>query len=172
MDPGVVVAGWYMTRHPFLGLACAPVVESRLLEFAVFSLDFSLWILLGTFSILLNYGSYICDLGGGGGGVPLHFPSMSYATEIQKKHVRQTTRGESTRCNMPQSEGVNVETTLIGNSKIWRPTVGVRVAGGLITMPYLRMYGCNENDNIRLDEGPWVFSFFFIYVNVCCRSFV
>ena len=43
---------WF--RPPFLGLACAPVVEIRFIELAMSLLEFSPWIPLGTFSILLN----------------------------------------------------------------------------------------------------------------------
>ena len=38
---------------PFLGLACAPIVETRFLEFVRSLIDFSPWIPIGTFSILL-----------------------------------------------------------------------------------------------------------------------
>ena len=41
-------------RPPILGLACAPIVETRFLELVVSLLDFSPWIPLGTFSILLR----------------------------------------------------------------------------------------------------------------------
>ena len=41
-----------LVPSPFLGLACAEIVESRFLELAMSSLDFSPWIPLGTFSIL------------------------------------------------------------------------------------------------------------------------
>ena len=44
-----------MARHvpsPFLGLACAPIVETRFLELAMSFLVFLAWIPLGTFSIL------------------------------------------------------------------------------------------------------------------------
>ena len=43
---------WF--RLPILGLACAPIVETRFLELAMSLLDFSLRIPLGTFSILLD----------------------------------------------------------------------------------------------------------------------
>ena len=39
---------------PLLGLACAPIVETRFLELAMSLLDFTPWIPLGTFSILLK----------------------------------------------------------------------------------------------------------------------
>ena len=39
---------------PILGLACAPNVETRFLELAMPLLDFSPWVPLGTFSILLQ----------------------------------------------------------------------------------------------------------------------
>ena len=38
---------------PFLGLACAPIVETRFLELTMYLLDFSPWIPLVTFSIVL-----------------------------------------------------------------------------------------------------------------------
>ena len=44
---------WF--RPPFLGLAFAPIVETRFLELAMSLLDFSPWIPLGTFSILLLF---------------------------------------------------------------------------------------------------------------------
>ena len=42
---------WF--RTPIVGLACAPIVETRFLELAMSLLDFSPRIPLGTFSILL-----------------------------------------------------------------------------------------------------------------------
>ena len=42
---------WF--RPPFLRLACAQIVDTRFLELAMSLLDFSPWIPLGTFSILL-----------------------------------------------------------------------------------------------------------------------
>ena len=42
---------WF--RPLFLGLACAPIVETWVLQFAMSLLDFSPWIALRTFSILL-----------------------------------------------------------------------------------------------------------------------
>ena len=41
-------------RTPIVGLACAPIVETRFLELAMSLLDFSPRIPLGTFSILLS----------------------------------------------------------------------------------------------------------------------
>ena len=51
----------YTYRPPpsFLGLACAPIVETRFLELAMSLLDFSPWIPLGTFSISLTAGFFI-----------------------------------------------------------------------------------------------------------------
>ena len=43
---------WF--RPPIVGLACAPIVETRFLELAMSLLDFSPRIPLGTFSILLS----------------------------------------------------------------------------------------------------------------------
>ena len=47
----------YLSGHQvlsiFLGLACAPIVETRFLDIDLSLLDFSVWIPLGTFSILL-----------------------------------------------------------------------------------------------------------------------
>ena len=40
---------------PLFWLACAPIVETRFIELAMSLLDFSPWIPLGTFSILLCY---------------------------------------------------------------------------------------------------------------------
>ena len=55
---GVTAGNAYPSGHlvpsPFLGLACAPIVETSFLEHAVSLLDFSPWIPLGTFSILLG----------------------------------------------------------------------------------------------------------------------
>ena len=44
---------WF--RLLILGLACAPIVETRFLELAISLLDFSPRIPLGTFSILLIF---------------------------------------------------------------------------------------------------------------------
>ena len=44
----------HLVPSPFLGLACAQIVETRFLELAMSLLDFSPWIPLGTFSILLS----------------------------------------------------------------------------------------------------------------------
>ena len=43
-----------LLTSPFLGLACAPIVETSFLELAMSLQDFSPWIPLGTFSILLT----------------------------------------------------------------------------------------------------------------------
>ena len=43
-----------MVLHGLRGLACAPIVETRFLELAMFLFDFSPWIPLGTFSILFK----------------------------------------------------------------------------------------------------------------------
>ena len=45
---------WFRPPPPILGLACAPIVETRFLELAMSLLDFSPRIPLGTFSILLQ----------------------------------------------------------------------------------------------------------------------
>ena len=44
---------YYWFRPPFLELACAPIVETKFLELAMSLLNFSPWIPLDTFSILL-----------------------------------------------------------------------------------------------------------------------
>ena len=44
----------HLVPFPFLGLACAPIFETRFLELAVSLLDFSPWISLGAFSIFLD----------------------------------------------------------------------------------------------------------------------
>ena len=55
---GMPAGNAYPTGHQvlslFLGLACAPIVETRFLELSMSLLDFSHWILLGTFSMLLS----------------------------------------------------------------------------------------------------------------------
>ena len=45
---------WHFLIFPILGLANAPIVETKFLELAMSLLDFSPRIPLGTFSILLN----------------------------------------------------------------------------------------------------------------------
>ena len=47
---------------PIVGLACAPIVETRFLEPAMYLLDFSPRIPLGTFSILLPAMAHLLDL--------------------------------------------------------------------------------------------------------------
>ena len=44
----------HLVLSPIMGLACAPIVETRFLELAMSLLDFSPRIPLGTFSILLE----------------------------------------------------------------------------------------------------------------------
>ena len=43
----------HLVPSPIVGLACAPIDETRFLELAMSLLDFSPRVLLGTFSILL-----------------------------------------------------------------------------------------------------------------------
>ena len=54
---GMLAKSAYPSRHlvpsPIVGLACAPIVETRCLKLAMSLLDFSPRIPLGTFSILL-----------------------------------------------------------------------------------------------------------------------
>ena len=61
---GMPAGNAYPSRHlvpsPFLGRACAPIVETRFLELAMSLLDFSPWIPLGTFSILLQNSQLKC----------------------------------------------------------------------------------------------------------------
>ena len=45
----------HLDPSPIVGLACAPIVETRFLELAMSLLDFSPRIPLGTFSILLRH---------------------------------------------------------------------------------------------------------------------
>ena len=42
----------HLVPSPIVGLACAPILETRFLDLAISLLDFSPRILLGTFSIL------------------------------------------------------------------------------------------------------------------------
>ena len=53
---GMPAGNAYPSGHlvPILWLACAPIVETRFLELSMSLLDFSPWIPLGTFSILLG----------------------------------------------------------------------------------------------------------------------
>ena len=55
MPAGNAYPSGHLVPSPFLGLAYAPVVETRFPELALSLLDFSPWIPLGTFSILFNY---------------------------------------------------------------------------------------------------------------------
>ena len=56
MLKGDAYPSWHLVPPPYLGLACAPIVETRFLELAISSLIFSPLIPLGTFSILLALG--------------------------------------------------------------------------------------------------------------------
>ena len=53
MPTGNAYPSGHLVPSPIVGLACAPIVETRFLELAMSLLDFSPRILLGTFSILL-----------------------------------------------------------------------------------------------------------------------
>ena len=53
MPAGSAYPSGHLVLSPFLGLAYAHIVETRFLELAMSLLDFSPWIPLGTFSILL-----------------------------------------------------------------------------------------------------------------------
>ena len=55
MPAGKAYPSGHLVPSPIVGLACAPIVETRFLELAMSLLDFSLRIPLGTFSILLDY---------------------------------------------------------------------------------------------------------------------
>ena len=52
----------HLVPSPFVGLACAPIVETRFLELAMSLLDFSPRIPLGTFSIFPNKSLFIFKL--------------------------------------------------------------------------------------------------------------
>ena len=54
MPTGNAYPSGNLVPSPFLGLAFAPTVETKFLELAMSLLDFSPWIPLGTFSILLR----------------------------------------------------------------------------------------------------------------------
>ena len=54
MPAGNAYPSGHLVPSPIVGLACAPIVETRFLELAMSLLDFSPRIPLGTFSILLN----------------------------------------------------------------------------------------------------------------------
>ena len=51
MTAGSAYPSGHLVLSPFLGLACAPIVETRFLELSMSLLDFSPWIPVGTFSI-------------------------------------------------------------------------------------------------------------------------
>ena len=53
MSAGNAYPSGHLVPSPIVGLACAPIVETRFLELAMSLLDFSPRIPLGTFSILL-----------------------------------------------------------------------------------------------------------------------
>ena len=54
MPAGNAYPSGHLVPSPIVGLACAPIVETRFLELAMFLLDFSPRIPPGTFSILLS----------------------------------------------------------------------------------------------------------------------
>ena len=54
MPAGNAYPSGHLVPSPILGLANAPIVETKFLELAMSLLDFSPRIPLGTFSILLN----------------------------------------------------------------------------------------------------------------------
>ena len=54
IPPGNAYPSWHMVPSPIVGLACAPIVETRFLELAMSLLAFSPRKPLGTFSILLE----------------------------------------------------------------------------------------------------------------------
>ena len=58
MPAGKAYPSGHLVPSPILGLADAPIVETKFLELAMSLLDFSPRIPLGTFSILLQYKSY------------------------------------------------------------------------------------------------------------------
>ena len=53
MPAGNAYPSGHLVPSPIVGLACAPIVETRFLELAMYFLDFSPRIPLGTFLILL-----------------------------------------------------------------------------------------------------------------------
>ena len=53
MPAGSAYPSGHLVPSPIVGLACAPIAETRFLELAMSLLDFSPRIPLGTFSILL-----------------------------------------------------------------------------------------------------------------------
>ena len=54
MPAGNAYPSGHLVPSPIVGLACVPIVETRFLELAMSLLDFSPWIRLVTFSILLK----------------------------------------------------------------------------------------------------------------------
>ena len=63
MPAGSAYPSGHLVPSPILGLANAPIVETKFLELAMSLLDFSPRIPLGTFSILLCYMNiHVCDL--------------------------------------------------------------------------------------------------------------
>ena len=59
MPAGNAYPSGHLVPSLFLGLAYAPIVETRFLKLAMSLLDFSPWITLGTFSILLIWVSFL-----------------------------------------------------------------------------------------------------------------
>ena len=59
MPAGNAYPSGHLVPSPNLGLACAPIVETRFLDLAMSLLDFSPRIPLGTFTILITQGSTI-----------------------------------------------------------------------------------------------------------------
>ena len=53
MPAGNAYPSGHLVPSPIVGLACAPIVETGFLELAMFLLDFSSRMPIGTFSILL-----------------------------------------------------------------------------------------------------------------------
>ena len=66
ISPGLGVMSGHLVPSPIVGIACAPIVETRFLEIAMSLFDFSPRLPLGTFYILLprlpSYGVYISQL--------------------------------------------------------------------------------------------------------------
>ena len=61
MPAGNAYPSGHLVPSPILGLANAPIVETKFLELAMSLLDFSPRIPLGTFSILLFYALFIIE---------------------------------------------------------------------------------------------------------------
>ena len=61
---GTLTIQGHLVPSPFLELACAPIIETRLLKLAMSLFDFSPWMSLGTFSIFLLLGplSFFCSV--------------------------------------------------------------------------------------------------------------